>query len=115
MLAELAAIAFSDIRRYVTAADGRVVLVPNKKLVPGDAGAIAFVAPAGRRTGARLRLHDKVRALRALMRHLGLRDERIHVDPLEQDKKAMAVLLRIFREAGIAPPPGVLPAPDAPA
>ncbi len=108
VLAELALIAFSDIRDYVRLVDGTLELVPSAELDPGAAAAIAFVAPAGKRSGARVRLHDKVRALRALMRHLGLHQERVHLDPQVQEAKALAIFARLFREAGIAPPPGFL-------
>lgn len=112
VLAELALIAFSDIRRYAGIEDGRLVLVPSAELAPGESGAVAFVAPAGPRTGARIRLHDKIRALRALMKHVGLEAERPFVDPAEQDRRAADIFARLFRAAGIAPPPELPPPAD---
>ncbi len=108
VLAELALIAFADMRRYVTIEDGALALVPSAELAPGEAGAIAFLAPAGPRAGARIRLHDKIRALRALMKHLGLMEQRTFVDPQEQNRKATEIFARLFREAGVEPPPGFL-------
>jgi phage terminase small subunit len=113
VLSELALIAFADIRRYVRIVDGKLALVPSAELEPGAAGAIAVVAPAGPRAGARIRLHGKIRALRALVKHLGLEERRAFVDPKEQNRKAMAVFARLVRESGIEPPPGfLLPPPD---
>ncbi len=114
VLAELSLIAFSDIRRYARIEEGRLALVPSAELAPGDSGAVAFVAPAGPRHGARIRLHDKTRALRALMKHLGLQDQRAFVDPQEQNRKAAAIFARLFKEAGLEPPPGLLPPAEDP-
>ena len=107
VLAELAAIAFSDMRRYARIEDGKLALVPSGVLLPGEGAAIAFVAPAGPRQGGRIRLHDKVRALRALMKHLGLDNERPFVDPKEQDRAAADIFARLFRAAGLDLPPSL--------
>jgi phage terminase small subunit len=104
VLSELAALAFSDIRRFARIEDGKLALVPSAALAPGESSAIAFVQPAGPRNGARIRLHDKIRALRALMKHVGLGDERVFVDPVEQDRHAARVFARLFRAAGMEPP-----------
>jgi phage terminase small subunit len=71
VLDELVRIAFSDIRRYVRIEEGRLALVPADELAPGESAAVARVAPGSKRTGPRIRLHDKRRALKALVRHRG--------------------------------------------
>jgi phage terminase small subunit len=94
ILRELAAIAFSDIGKAVTWGpsvqvreeedeDGRrvkvitsaVLLVPSEKLDQDTARAIAAVSQGS--TGAlRIKMHDKLAALVALGKHLGMFDQR---------------------------------------
>jgi phage terminase small subunit len=92
-LRELAAIAFSDIRKAVTwrpsvqvreeEEDGQrvkvivsaVLLVPSDKLDENTAAAIAAVSQGP--TGAlSIKMHDKLAALIALGKHLGMFDQR---------------------------------------
>ncbi len=71
VIQELARVAFADIGRFLEA-DG--VTLKNLDRIPADdRAAVQEVATAGK-TGAvlRLRLHDKLRALDGLARHLGL-------------------------------------------
>ena len=104
---ELEALAFSDIRTYLTERpDGSLALKPRSELSERDTAAILRLSMGGRHRPASIRLHGKVAALKILARHLGLHEQRHFVDPQEQNRKAMAIMRRLFREAGIAPPPG---------
>lgn len=71
VIQELARVAFADIGRFLEA-DG-VTLKKLDRIAADDRAAVQEVATAGK-TGAvlRLRLHDKLRALDGLARHLGL-------------------------------------------
>ena len=76
VLAEYARIAFADIGRIADWDDKRLRLKPKRRAAVDDSAAIATIAAS---PGARLRLqlHDKVYALDALARHLGLLDPRM--------------------------------------
>jgi phage terminase small subunit len=113
VLDELVRIAFSDIRRYVRIVEGRLALVPDDELGPGESAAVARVAPGSKRRGPRIRMHDKRRALRALVRHLGLYERRAFVDPQELNERAGRIFARLLREAGVEDEVPALPAPPA--
>jgi len=68
VLEELAAVAFSDVRDYV-AWDGTTVML---KASPDLADARAVASVAGDGEKATLRMHDKIRALEILGKHVGL-------------------------------------------
>ena len=88
---ELMSVAFSDIRRFARWDEGKLVLVPRETLAPGEAAAIAQIAPGGKTRGARIRLHGKRRALKALARHVGLFDDQAFADPAELRERAARV------------------------
>lgn len=69
---ELARIAFADMRSFVDWGPDRFKLRDQNKLSEWEAGAIAAVEPAGNGKPGRLKLHDKLAALQALVRHTGL-------------------------------------------
>ncbi len=70
VLKEYARIAFSDIRRFTELKDKEgLVIRPPGSLDDDDAAAVSEITLAG---GAKVKLHDKARALLALARHLGL-------------------------------------------
>lgn len=83
VLAEYARIAFADIGRIARwsapfgKSSGRVRLKDKHRLAPDDTAAIETVATTSTSVRLRLRLHDKVYALDALARHLGLLDPRM--------------------------------------
>jgi phage terminase small subunit len=109
---ELEALAFSDIRTYLTErADGSLALKPRAELSERDTAAIASLSLGGRHRPATIKLFAKVAALRALAQHLGLHEQRHYVDPKEQNRMAMEVFMRLCREAEVELPPGLLRAP----
>lgn len=72
VLAELACIAFSDMRHFIQWGPEGITLIPPEALAPGETGAIAEIRGSSEPRGPRLKLHSKERALDALGRHLGL-------------------------------------------
>ena len=70
VLEELAAIGFARATDYAEAEGDTVTIHPTAGLTPEQAAAIAGIE-AGR-YGVRLKLHDKVRALELLGKHLGM-------------------------------------------
>ena len=115
---ELMRVAFSDIRRFARWDEGKLVLTPRDKLAPGEAAAIAQITAGGKARGARIRLHGKRRALKALARHVGLFDDCAYADPVELRARAgriRAMLLdALLREerAASARAQETLPAPE---
>lgn len=75
VLDEYARIAFADPRRFVSWDGGGVTLRPSADLTDDEAGAVAEVVDGGR-GAARVKLYDKITALAAIARHLGLFDAR---------------------------------------
>lgn len=72
VLAELAHIAFADMRHFIQWGPDGITLTSPEALAPGETAAIAEIRPSSGLQGPRLRLHSKQRALDALGRHLGL-------------------------------------------
>jgi len=72
VLREYARIAFADIRKYTKRTRRGLGLRPIEGLSDDDAAAVAEIVSGTKKTGPRLRLHDKKRALDAIARHLGL-------------------------------------------
>lgn len=70
VLEELAAIGFAKATDYAEAAGDTATIRPTGELTPKQAAAIAGLE-AGK-YGVKLKLHDKVRALELLGRHLGM-------------------------------------------
>jgi phage terminase small subunit len=69
VLQEYARIAFADIRHFTERKGEDLTIRPPETLDDDDAAAVAEISLAG---GAKVKLHDKARALFALARHLGL-------------------------------------------
>jgi len=81
VLEEFARIAFADLSRVIDWGPEGVKLKPVAELRDEDTSAVAFVSLGGRNKTQRIRMHNKLRALEALARHLGLlRDGRKTVD-----------------------------------
>lgn len=74
VLEELGRLAFSDLREHVEWGPGRVVLKESEGLTDEAAAAVSEVAKSVSENGAsyRIKLHDKLGALRDLAKHLGL-------------------------------------------
>jgi phage terminase small subunit len=72
VLREYARIAFADIRKYTRRTRRGLKLRPVERLSDDDAAAVAEIAGGSRKTGPRVKLHDKKGALDAIARHLGL-------------------------------------------
>lgn len=74
VLEELARLAFSDLREHVEWGPNRVVLKESAGLTDEAAAAVAEVAKTVGENGAsyKIKLHDKLGALRDLAKHLGL-------------------------------------------
>jgi phage terminase small subunit len=81
VLEELARIAFADLSRLADWGPDGVRLKPANELREEDTAAVAFVSLGGRNKTQRIRMHNKISALVALARHMGLlRDGRKTVD-----------------------------------
>jgi phage terminase small subunit len=102
VIRELMRVAFSDIRQFAEWKDGSLALTPREKLGPDDTAAIAQLSTGGAGQGARIRLHDKKRALRALARHVGLFAGRAYADPqiLHQEAAELRALMLQSLPAG---------------
>ena len=111
VLDELIRVAFSDVRKYVTCENGRLALVKRDDLAPDDTAAVMAVSAGGAKSGARIRLHDKRRALRALARHVGLFEGRGFVDPAAMRAEADALAAALL-EAAASDERLALPAPE---
>jgi len=86
VILEYARIAFADARNYFDWGPWGVKLLPAASLDDDAAAAVAKVTdPGTRRRSHRLRLHDKMRALDMLARHLGLTAERRRTYSLRPD------------------------------
>ncbi len=72
VLAELAAVGFARATDYVTVANQEVILTDTSELTEQQASAIASVRQS--KNGVEVRMHDKLRALELLGRHLGMFD-----------------------------------------
>jgi phage terminase small subunit len=85
VLLEYARIAFADIGR-IAEWDAQHLRIKRKpRIAAGDSAAIEDIGPFGNRSGrVRVRLYDKVYALDALARHLGLLDRRMPGRALSQ-------------------------------
>ncbi|HVA12071.1 MAG TPA: terminase small subunit [Stellaceae bacterium] len=95
VLAEYARVAFADIGRIASWNAKRLRIKARRRLAPDDTAAIESLgAPSGARL--RLRLYDKVYALDALARHLGLLDPRMPGRPewLSGSERRTSVALR---------------------
>jgi len=99
VLAELGRVAFSDIGRIAEWDGEGMALKSNAEIAPADRAAIAELAGPGQRSGARVRLHNKQRALDSIARHLGLygrgsgngfADPAVREDAAERARRAMA-------------------------
>lgn len=72
VLAELAAVGFARATDYATVANQEVILTDTAGLTDRQVAAIASVRRG--RNGVEVRMHDKLRALELLGRHLGMFD-----------------------------------------
>jgi phage terminase small subunit len=73
VVAELARIAFADIRDFVAWDEEGVTLRASRELKPGQTACVAEIVESAGKTGKglRIKLHGKTQALAALSRHLG--------------------------------------------
>ncbi len=102
MLREYARIAFADIRSF-TKAGGQGLTLKLKSLddlSEDEAAAVAEVTSESDGTVAKLKLHDKKRALDAIARHLGLFGKRL--EPERESPAAAAQRIRELIKARLA-------------
>jgi len=81
VLRELALLGFSDIAEFLEIAQGRVKIKDFDKLPPGRTPCIAEVCEfetEKRRRRLRFKLHDKVKTLELIGRHLGMFTDNVH-------------------------------------
>jgi len=103
VLREYARIAFADVRNFATE-EGGLRVKSLKELSDDEAAAVAEVTSKSDGKSARLKLHDKKKALDAIARHLGFFGR--SVDPDDEDPEAAAdrvrelILGRIARLTG---------------
>jgi len=78
---ELARIAFGDKRRVVTWGPNGIEIVDSKDLSDDDAAMVSEVTEEDTKYGVRrkVKVHDKVKALELLGRHLGLFSDKVEV------------------------------------
>jgi phage terminase small subunit len=118
VLAELARIAFSDLRRMADWGPGGLVLNPAAATAEEDRAAIAEIVTlkTRRRQTARIRLHNKLHALKALARHVGLYDRVIPNHDSQdafRERKRLADSACAQLTAGIDANPLTLPSPPS--
>lgn len=99
IIREYARIAFADIRSFSQFDDAGIIIRPSDDLSADDAAAVAEVSETVKMVGkgedahpvrtVKIKLHDKLRALEALGRHLGL-DAPIQVAIVRQEAERIA-------------------------
>ncbi len=106
VVAELARIAFADIREFVDWDGDGVTVRASRELGPEQTACVAEIVESAGKTGkgVRIKLHGKIQALAALARHLG------HDGP---EREAPADQPRQVTVVTCVPEPA--PPPDAPA
>jgi phage terminase small subunit len=97
VIAELAAIAFSDIRNYVSWSARQLRVKPRSRIAPEHRPALAAIGPG------RVTLRRKTEALKALARHVGLTATREFADPLVEREAAALVRAQLLAAAGLPP------------
>jgi phage terminase small subunit len=101
VLREYARIAFADIRRFAEWDPEKVKVRPVSAFSDDDAAAVAELS-AGTGRGTRIKLHDKQRALDAIVRHLGLFDPRQTAgDPKAREEAAQRARDKLSRRIGV--------------
>lgn len=101
VLQELANIAFGDPRQVLDWGPGRVDFrKPADDLSPADAALVASVGMT--QAGVRVKLHDKLAALRLLMAHLGMKTG--DLPPAPPELAQLAALAQAFTATQGAPP-----------
>ena len=100
---ELAALAFSDMRDFVSWGPAGVSLKSSDQLGPDAAPCVAEVWQSGRE-GERIKfkLHDKKGVLQLLGRHLGMFDERLKLDGDLDSRTTEEILRMLFTRLGRA-------------
>jgi phage terminase small subunit len=104
VIEELGRMAFSNMADYATWGPEGLKLRANALLDEDQSAAVADVEPKGNGKLARLKLYDKLAALNALARHLGMIGGRTALGPKDQDQERKAAnaelrerLMRIVR------------------
>lgn len=101
VLQELAYIAFGDPRQVLTWGPGYVDFrVPADELSPADAALVSSVGMT--QAGVRVKLHDKLAALRLLMGHLGMKTG--ETPPAPPELAQLAALAQAFTATQGVPP-----------
>ncbi len=103
VVAELARIAFADIRDFVNWDETGVTLRAARELGPQQTACVAEIVETPGK-GLRIKLHAKPQALAALSRHLGARDKSVDASP---EPRSITVITRV-------PPPDPPPGDDEP-
>jgi phage terminase small subunit len=108
VLAELARIAFSDMRRFVKWGANGIELVESEALNDDDARCVAEVSRSADGGSVKFKLHDKTAALERIGRHLGMFTEKMEHQLLlpemtrEERADRVAALLSIGRQRALA-------------
>ena len=108
VLHELACIAFADLRGALTWGAEGVELIASDQIDDETAAAIASISHTVTNDSGslRVRLHDKLRALEKLGRHLGLFDGQGSQDPYESAQRIKNALRDMVRRTKVPKPSG---------
>jgi phage terminase small subunit len=87
VLEELGRMAFSNMSDYVEWGPDGITLRDNALLDEDQTAAVADVEPKGNGKVARLKLYDKLAALNALARHLGMTGSRTALGPNDRNRE----------------------------
>ena len=108
VLAELARIAFSDMRRFMKWGANGIELIESETLNDDDARCVAEVSRSADGGSVKFKLHDKTAALERIGRHLGMFTEKLEhqlrfpeMAPEERVDR-IAVLLSMGRQRALA-------------
>jgi phage terminase small subunit len=98
VLEELGRMAFSNMSDYVEWGPGGITLRDHALLDEDQTAAVADVEPKGNGKVARLKLYDKLAALNALARHLGMTGGRTALGPSRNENRERRDANAILRE-----------------
>ncbi len=103
VLAELAKIAFSDVRKVATWEARGVALIESDKI--SDDAAAAIESVGNTEAGVKLTMHSKTRALELLGKHLGLYVDRVKIENPDDIARAIAAAQLAIESGSAFPAP----------